>query len=101
MMALIGICKGDYKKIEVVGKQVGCFEHKKVRELMNILNKYKLYFFRNQVFGLPDPGIGDYVDQARSGVSAVGNGIRGGANAAMGGARNGMRDAKPRGQRWY
>ena len=57
MIALIGICKGDYRKIEVVGQQVGCFEHKKVRELMNILNKYKLYFFRDQVFGLPDPGM--------------------------------------------
>jgi hypothetical protein len=41
LLTLVGLCKGDYEKVEIVGKKVGCFEAGKVQQLVNILNKYK------------------------------------------------------------
>ena len=99
MITIVGICKGNFRKIEVVGKQVGCYEHKKVRELINILNKYKEIIFRKQVYGLPPLSLG--INQKLGGMfqsagnalgsaaSATKNAVVGAANAGVNGIVNG------------
>lgn len=105
MVTIVGLCKGNYRKVEVIGVQVGCFENQKVRELMNILNKYKTIMFRGNVFGLPafaipskasnvmgdiKDGLGKAWDGTKAGAKTAGKATVAGAKAAMNGIGNGL-----------
>jgi len=95
MITIVGLCKGIYSKIEVVGVQVGCFENVKVRELMNILNKYKETIFRDKVFGLPPFSIKGHITGAMSAArSGIQTGVQAAKDGMMAAGRAGMNQLK-------
>lgn len=53
MVAIVGLCKGDLEKIEVIAQRLGVFDNQKVKLFINIIKRFKEDMFGYGITGLP------------------------------------------------